>query len=60
MMLLKKKIKRLFKVNYNKSAKPCNPCMDACKKVDKKINGRRLSNVNNKEMIEILKVSFSF
>ena len=58
--VIKKKIKSLFNVNYNKSAKPCNPCMDACKKVDKKINGRRLSNVNNKEMIEILKVSFSF
>jgi hypothetical protein len=33
--------------------------MDACKKVDKKINGRDLSNVNNKEMTEILKVSIS-
>ena len=59
MKLLKKKIKVLFNINYNKSTSTCNPCMSACKKVDKKINGRDLSNVNNKEMTEILKVSIS-
>ena len=58
MMLLKKKIKSLFNVNYNKSASSCNPCMDACKKVNKKINGRKLSNVSNKEIAEILRISF--
>ena len=59
MKLLKKKIKDLFTVNYNKSAKSCNPCMSACKKVDKKINGRELSNVSNTEMKEIIKVFVS-
>ena len=54
-----KKIKSLFNVNYNKSAMSCNPCMNACKQVDKKINGKELSNVNNKEMLEILKISVS-
>ena len=56
MKLLEKKIKSLFNVNYNKSAKSCNPCMEACKKVDKKINGRELSNVSNNEMKELIKV----
>jgi hypothetical protein len=30
--------------------------MDACKKVDKKINGRELSDVNKNEMKELIKV----
>ena len=53
-VLLKKKIKNLFQVNYNKSAFPCNPCLDACKKVNKKINGRELSKVSNKEMKKLI------
>ena len=56
MELLGKKIKSLFNVDYNKSAKSCNPCMNACKKVNNKINGRKLSKVSNSEMKELLKV----
>ena len=56
MVLLTKKIKSLFHVNYNKSTKSCNPCMNVCKKVDKKINGRELSKVSNYEMKELIKV----
>ena len=56
MELLKKKIKSLFDVGYNKSTKSCNPCMNVCKKVDKKINGRELSDVSNNEMKELVKV----
>ena len=56
MKLLEKKIKSLFNVDYNKSAKSCNPCMQACKKVDKKINGRKLSEVSINEMKELIKV----
>jgi Fe-S-cluster-containing dehydrogenase component len=54
--MLLKKIKVLFTVSYNKSASSCNPCMDACKKVNKKINGRDLSNVSNNEMKKLIKV----
>ena len=56
MKLLGKKIKSLFDVDYNKSVKSCNPCMVACKKVGKKINGRELSNVSYNEMKELIKV----
>ena len=56
MVLLRKKIKSLFDVNYNESAKSCNPCMNACKKVNKKINGRDLSNISINEMKEFIKV----
>jgi len=59
MGLLIKKIKSLFDVDYNKSTKSCNPCMNVCKKVNNKINGRELSKVSNNEMKEIVKVFFS-
>ena len=56
MKLLEKKIKSLFNVNYNNSAKSCIPCMNVCKKVDKKINGRKLSEISNNEVKELIKV----
>jgi len=59
MGLLIKKIKSLFDVDYNQSTKSCNPCMNVCKKVNNKINGRELSKVSNNEMKEIVKVFFS-
>ena len=49
-------LKNLFDVDYNKSTKLCNPCIDVCKKVHKKVNGRKLSTVSNNEMKELLKV----
>ena len=59
MKLSKKKINSLFNVDYNKPASSCNPCINACKQVNKKINGRKLSNVSNKEMVEIIRISVS-
>ena len=56
MVLLEKKIKSLFDVDYNKSTKSCNPCMDVCKKVNNKIKGKELSKVNNNEMKKLIKV----
>jgi len=59
MTLSKKKIKVLFNIDNNKSTKSCSPCMDVCEKVDRKINGRELSKISNKEITEILKISVS-
>ena len=56
MELLTKKIKSLFNVDYNNSTKSCNPCMNVCKQVNNKINGRELSTVSNNEMKELIKV----
>ena len=55
MVLLRKKIKDLFYINSNKFAKPCNPCMDMCKTVNNKVNGRELSTVSHNEMKELIK-----
>ena len=55
-VVIKEKIKSLFDVDYNKSTKTCNPCMNVCKKVNNKINGRKLSKVSNNEMKKLIKV----
>ena len=43
-------------VNYNKSAKPCNPCAEECKKINKRINKRKFSEIDTKDFPHILKV----
>ena len=42
--------------NYNKSAKPCNPCAEECKKINKRINKRKFSDIDTKDFPHILKV----
>ena len=56
MELIIKKIKSLFDVDYNKSTKSCNPCMNVCKQVNNKINGKELSTVSKNEMKKLIKV----
>ena len=46
-------------VNYNKSAKPCNPCAEECKKINKRINKRKVDEIKSEEIPHILKV-FNF
>ena len=48
--------KNLFEVDFNKSSKACDPCASECKKVNEKINKRRLSELKNKEVLHILNV----
>jgi|TARA_Y100001970_G_scaffold189350_1_gene230189 hypothetical protein len=45
--------------NYNKSAKACPTCSEECKKIEKRINKRNLSEIDNKEVPHILKL-FNF
>jgi len=53
---LKVKKKFMSDVNLNKSAKPCNPCAGECKKINKRINKRKFSEINTKDFPHILKV----
>tara|TARA_B100001093_G_scaffold103027_1_gene95199 strand:- start:479 stop:661 length:183 start_codon:yes stop_codon:yes gene_type:complete len=53
---LKVKKKFMSDVNLNKSAKPCNPCAEECKKINKRINKRKFSEINTKDFPHILKV----
>ena len=53
-MLTKKK--NLFKMDYNKSSIACDPCALECKKINLKINNRKLSELKNEEVSHILNV----
>ncbi len=46
-------------VNLNTSLKACSPCNLECKKIDKRINKRKLSEIDTKEHPQLLKV-FNF
>ena len=55
------KVKKEFitDIDYNKSAEACTTCYSECEKIDKRINGRNLSEIKTKEVPHILKV-FNF
>tara|TARA_Y100000590_G_scaffold250959_1_gene281855 strand:- start:412 stop:594 length:183 start_codon:yes stop_codon:yes gene_type:complete len=44
----------LSKVNYNNSSECCLPCALECKKINDKINGRELSDIDKDEIQDIL------
>jgi len=55
-----KEIKKFMSnVDYNKSSEACPACSKECKKIDKRINKRKLSEIKTKEVPHILKV-FNF
>ncbi len=56
---MKQEKKFISKIDYNKSSKACYPCVQECKKINKRINQRKLSEIKTKEVPHILKV-FNF
>tara|TARA_B100001996_G_C18156639_1_gene398935 strand:+ start:81 stop:266 length:186 start_codon:yes stop_codon:yes gene_type:complete len=46
-------------IDYNKSSEACPECSSECKKMDNRINDRKLSEIEPKEVPHILKV-FNF
>ena len=53
---MKEKKKFMSNVDLNKSSKACSPCKLECEKINKRINGRELSDLETKEVPQILKV----
>ena len=53
---MKDKKEFISEINYNKSAQPCSPCAEECKKINRRINNRKFSEINTKEFPHILKV----
>tara|TARA_B100000780_G_C20954513_1_gene380831 strand:+ start:128 stop:298 length:171 start_codon:yes stop_codon:yes gene_type:complete len=53
---MKSKKKFISDIDYNKSSKGCPACSDECKKIDKRINNRKLSEIKTLEVPHILKV----
>ena len=56
---MKEKKKFMSDIDLNKSSKACSPCLSECKKIDKRINARKLSEIETKEVPHLLKV-FNF
>ena len=48
--------KFISNIDYNKSSKACSPCNLECEKVNNRINNRKLSDIDAKEVPNILKV----
>ena len=48
--------KFIQEVDLNKSSKACHVCASECEKINKRINGRELSDLETKEVPQILKV----
>ena len=46
-------------IDYNKSSKSCPQCAEECKKINKRINKRKLTEIDSKEHPQLLKV-FNF
>ena len=48
--------KNLFDIGYNNSSKAWEPCLSECKKINNKINNRKLSEIKNEEVSHILNI----
>ena len=54
--------KNLFNIDINKSSKvygshtlkACDPCAKECKKINKKINNRKLSDIKDEDIIDVI------
>jgi hypothetical protein len=53
---MKGKQKFISDINYNKSSKGCPACSNECKRINKRINNRKLTEIKNLEVPHILKV----
>ena len=52
-MVTRKFEKNLLDINYNKSSKSCDPCALECKKINRKVNNRKLTEIKNAEAAHI-------
>ncbi len=48
--------KNLFRIDYNNSSKACEPCLSECKKINNKINNRKLSEIKDAEVSQMLNI----
>ena len=56
---MKENKKFMSEVDLNKSSNACSPCHQECKKIDERINKRKLEEIDFKEVPQLLKV-FNF
>ena len=57
--MVKDKEKFISEIDLNKSSSACSPCFQECKKINERINKRKITEIKAKEVPHILKV-FNF
>ena len=57
--MVKEKEKFIAEVDLNKSSVACSPCLKECKKINERVNNRKMSEIKTEEVPHILKV-FNF
>jgi len=53
---VKENKKFMSEVDLNKSSSACSPCLQECKKINERINKRKLEEIDSKEVPHLLKV----
>jgi hypothetical protein len=54
-----KEKKFMSEIDLNKSSSACNPCSQECDEINKRLNKRKLEEIESKEVPHLLKV-FNF
>ena len=57
--MIKDKKEFITEIDYNKSSEACTPCASECKKINERINKRKITEIKTEEVPHILKV-FNF
>ena len=52
-MVTRKFKPHLLDIDYNKSSKACDPCALECKRINRKVNNRKLFDIKNEEVAHI-------
>ena len=54
--MVKEKKKFISEIDLNKSSVACSPCLKECKKINERVNNRKMSEIKTEEVPHILKV----
>jgi hypothetical protein len=53
---VKKEEKFMSEIDLNKSSSACSPCSQECEKINKRLNKRKIEEIDSKEVLHLLKV----
>jgi transposase len=53
---VKKEEKFMSEIDLNKSSSTCSPCSQECEKINKRLNKRKIEEIDSKEVPHLLKV----
>ena len=53
---MKKEEKFMSEIDLNKSSSACSPCSQECEKINRRLNKRKIEEIDSKEFPHLLKV----